>query len=201
MRPINTIAIRQQVKHLTRPELKRWVEGEIGKPISEAELDSLLRDRLPKEAEYQAKILEWIKEEYPDAFVWKAAAGPYSQVGIPDICAIINGRFYGFEVKRPCLGKLHPMQALALKRIKEAGGFGGVVSFPADALWIITEAENGHQAKATEMAVWKDHNVIGYVQLTTEQADSFNRMKGLGVYFGFDQATAPEKYVEAENHG
>ena len=200
MRPINTIAIRQQVKHLTRPELKQWVEGEIGKPISEKELDNLLRDRLPKEAEYQAKILEWLKEEYPDAFVWKAAAGPYTQVGIPDICAIINGRFYGFEVKRPCLGKLGPMQALAIKRIKDAGGCGGVVSFPSDVLWIITEAENGQQA-TTEMAVWKDHNVIGYVNLTYEQAHTFNRMKGLGVYFGFDRVTAPEKYKEAESHG
>lgn len=195
MRPINTIAIRQQVKHLTRAELKKWVESEIGKPISEKELDNLLRDRLPKEAEYQARIIEWLKEAYPDAFIWKAAAGPYTQVGIPDICAIINGRFYGFEVKRPFLGELSPMQALTLKRIKNAGGFGGVVSFPSDVLWIITEAENGQKA-TTEMAVWKDHNVIGYVNLTHEQADTFNRIHGLGVYFGFDKTTNPERYAE-----
>ena len=108
MRPINTIAIRQQVKHLTRPELKRWVESEIGKPISEKDLDDLLRDRLPKEAEYQAKILEWIREEYPDAFVWKAAAGPYTPAGIPDICAIINGRFMDSRSSGPASASSDP---------------------------------------------------------------------------------------------
>lgn len=141
MRPINTIAIRQQVKRLNRSDLKKWIEDEGGKKITEKELDRILRDRLPKESEYQAKIIEWIKEEYPDAFVWKAAAGPYTQTGIPDICAIIHGRFFGFEVKRPCLGKLGPMQKLTLKRIRIAGGYGGKVSFPADAARIIAEAD------------------------------------------------------------
>ena len=46
-----------------------------------------------KESFYQAKIIRWLKEQYPGAFVWKAQAGPYCRQGIPDICAIINGHF------------------------------------------------------------------------------------------------------------
>ena len=30
-----------------------------------------------KESWYQAKIIRWLKEQYPGAFVWKAQAGPY----------------------------------------------------------------------------------------------------------------------------
>lgn len=142
MKPLNTIAVRQMVKSLSRNEMRAWVEQETGKAITWDEFEELLRDRLPKESEYQAKIIEWLKEEYPAAFVWKAAAGPYSRVGIPDICAIINGRFFGFEVKRPCLGKLSPMQTVAMRKIQEAGGYAGVVSFPKDVARMIAEAEN-----------------------------------------------------------
>ena len=63
-----------------------------------------------KESFYQAKIIRWLKGQYPDAFVWKAQAGPYCRQGIPDICAIINGHFFGFEVKRPEVGRLSKIQ-------------------------------------------------------------------------------------------
>ncbi len=85
-----------------------------------------------KESYYQTKIMEWLKKEYPAAFVWKAAAGPYSQGGIPDICAIIDGKFYGFEVKRPKVGRLSSLQEQAIKKINAAGGIAAVVSYPAD---------------------------------------------------------------------
>lgn len=86
-----------------------------------------------KESFYQAKIIKWLKDTYPGAFVWKAAAGPYSRGGIPDICAIIDGRFFGFEVKRPGIGKLTKLQEQTIKQINAAGGFAAVVSTPADA--------------------------------------------------------------------
>lgn len=90
-----------------------------------------------KESYYQTKILRWLKRTYPAAFIWKAAAGPYSQGGIPDICAIINGHFYGFEVKRPESGRLSKLQELAIKKINAAGGTAAVVSYPADCQRII----------------------------------------------------------------
>ena len=86
-----------------------------------------------KESFYQAKIIRWLKGAYPGAFVWKAAAGPYSRGGIPDICAIIDGRFFGFEVKRPGIGKLTKLQEQTIRQINAAGGFAAVVSTPADA--------------------------------------------------------------------
>ena len=74
-----------------------------------------------KESFYQARIIKWLRAAYPDAFVWKAQAGPYSRQGIPDICAIINGHFFGFEVKRPEGGKLSAVQAQTIKQINAAG--------------------------------------------------------------------------------
>lgn len=93
-----------------------------------------------KESYYQANIIKWLKRTYPSAFIWKAAAGPYSQGGIPDVCAIINGRFFGFEVKRPG-GRPSKLQEQAIQRINAAGGFAAVVITPADAQAVIDEAE------------------------------------------------------------
>ena len=84
-----------------------------------------------KESYYQARIIKWLKDTYPGAFVWKAQAGPYSRQGIPDICAIIDGHFFGFEVKRPESGKLSAVQAQTIRQINAAGGTALVVSYPA----------------------------------------------------------------------
>jgi len=43
-------------------------------------------------------------------------------------------------------------------------------------------------------AIWKDKKVIGYIELTPEQASKLNNIN-IGVYFGFDQVTVPEKYI------
>jgi len=92
-----------------------------------------------KESYYQTKILRWLKETYPGAFVWKAAAGPYSQGGIPDICAVIDGHFFGFEVKRLDNGRLSKLQQVALAKINAAGGTAAVVSYPAQVQAIIEQ--------------------------------------------------------------
>lgn len=83
-----------------------------------------------KESWYQARIIRWLKDNYPDAFVWKAQAGPYCRQGIPDICAIIDGHFFGFEVKRPEVGRLSKIQEQTIKEINAAGGTAAVVSYP-----------------------------------------------------------------------
>ena len=95
---------------------------------------------LHKESFYQAKIIRWLKGQYPDAFVWKAQAGPYCRQGIPDICAIINGHFFGFEVKRPEVGRLSKIQEQTIKEINAAGGIAAVVSFPEQVEKIILAA-------------------------------------------------------------
>lgn len=93
-----------------------------------------------KESYYQSRIIKWLKDTYPGAFVWKAAAGPYSRGGIPDICAIIDGHFFGFEVKRPEVGRLSKIQEQTIKKINAAGGTAAVVSYPEQAEKVILAA-------------------------------------------------------------
>lgn len=93
-----------------------------------------------KESYYQSRIIKWLKDTYPGAFVWKAAAGPYSRGGIPDICAIIDGHFFGFEVKRPEVGRLSKIQEQTIKEINAAGGTAAVVSYPEQAAKVILAA-------------------------------------------------------------
>lgn len=85
-----------------------------------------------KESYYQAKILHWLKSTYPAAFVWKVAAGPYSQGGVPDICMVLGGHAFFFEVKRPGVGRISKLQELTIEKINAAGGTAAVVSYPAD---------------------------------------------------------------------
>lgn len=82
--------------------------------------DKFIREKMPKESYFQKKILDWIKDNAPNAIAWKEAAGPYSRQGIPDITCIINGRYYGFEVKRPFIGVLSKMQEQTIKQIRRA---------------------------------------------------------------------------------
>ena len=98
-----------------------------------------LQEHLPRESYYQDKIIKFLKKTYPTAFVWKAAAGAYTQKGIPDVCAVIDGRYYGFEVKRPFYGVLSKMQELTLEKIRVAGGVAEVVTFPEEVQAIIDE--------------------------------------------------------------
>lgn len=90
--------------------------------------DKFIREKMPKESYFQKKILDWIKDNAPNAIAWKEAAGPYSRQGIPDITCIINGRYYGFEVKRPFIGVLSKIQEQTIKQIRRAGGRAEVVT-------------------------------------------------------------------------
>lgn len=101
--------------------------------------EAYLQEHLPRESYYQKKIIEFLKKTYPTAFVWKAAAGAYTQKGIPDVCAVIDGRYYGFEVKRPFYGVLSKMQEQTLEKIRVAGGVAEVVTFPEEVQAIVEE--------------------------------------------------------------
>lgn len=43
-------------------------------------------------------------------------------------------------------------------------------------------------------AIWKDRKVIGYINLTEEQVNILNKNTEIGLYFGFDRVTNPERY-------
>lgn len=94
--------------------------------------DRYIRENMPKESYFQRKIIEWINGNVPNCIVWKEAAGPYSRHGLPDITCIVGGRYYGFEVKRPFIGKLSEIQRQTIADIRAAGGQAYVVSFPIE---------------------------------------------------------------------
>lgn len=108
-----------------------------------------IQDHMPKESYFQKRIIQWIKKHVKNCMVWKEAAGPYSRQGIPDITCIVNGRYYGFEVKRPFIGKLSQIQEQTIKDIRDAGGRAYVVSSEIDvAFCLLPEmAENLRKAK------------------------------------------------------
>lgn len=101
------------------------------------EAEEFIFSHLPKESYYQRHVMDYIRANYLDAFVWKAAAGPYSRKGIPDVCAIIEGRFYGFEIKRPYIGVLSRIQEQTMEQIRTAGGIAEAVCFAEDVERII----------------------------------------------------------------
>lgn len=109
---------------------------------TKTEAEQKLRQEIPLEKVFQAKIIRAIRSRYPDAFVWKAGAGVYARQGIPDICAVICGHYFGFEVKRPYIGVISPIQQDSINRITKAGGTAAVVSYADEALEIIRRTLN-----------------------------------------------------------
>lgn len=107
--------------------------------VTRSDAEKILTREIPKESYYQTKIIRFLKERYPKAVVWKAAAGIYSVSGIPDVCMILDGRFYGFEVKRPFVGSPSKMQLFMIKKIRSAGGVAGIVTSIREAEELIRE--------------------------------------------------------------
>ncbi len=136
---INRAEILRKSRVFTLEEMRAYLEDQTGHPLTAAQAEKLLRDTLPKESYFQSAILRWLRENYPAAFIWKVQTGPYARQGVPDICAIIDGRFYGFEVKRPFVGRLSRIQQATIEAIEKAGGRAGVVIWPEDAEKIIAE--------------------------------------------------------------
>lgn len=118
--------------------LERYEPGYLERRYSPEE-----KKRIPKESYYQKKVKEGLLSEYPDGFVRKISQGAYSQGGIPDLLFIYKGHYFGFEVKRPIVGKLSPLQERTMWQIREAGGTAAVVSYPEQAIDIIQDWESG----------------------------------------------------------
>ena len=121
----------------TKQEAIAWVKETKG--LDGAAANKYLQEKVPKESVYQKKIIEWIKKNAPQAFVWKATQGAYSRKGIPDVCVVINGRFYGFEIKRPFFGVISSMQTLTIKQIEKAGGKAYIVTYAKEVADILQE--------------------------------------------------------------
>ena len=109
------------------------------KGITKREAEAIVRKQVPKESDYQKKIKEVVKKAYPEALVVKIAQGEYSQCGIPDLMAVIEGHFFGFEIKRPYFHRKTEgtLQEKTIEWIREAGGTAEFISYPQEALEII----------------------------------------------------------------
>lgn len=145
----------------TKNQAIDWIQKNVPQAATRSAAESYLRNRLPKESYYQAQIIKALKKEYPQGFIWKAAAGPYSRQGIPDVCAIINGHYFGFEVKRPYIGLLSEIQRATIQEIRRAGGTAETVCFPEDALKIIADWRDNEQKQKTAAAAAAKKRGIG----------------------------------------
>ena len=118
-----------------------WLRNTTGQQITASIFEKMMRKYLPEESYYQTEVMEFIRDGYPGSFVWKAAAGPYSRQGIPDVCAVIDGHFFGFEIKRPFIGRLSKIQERTIYEIQKAGGTAAVVSFWHEAKKVIDNVQ------------------------------------------------------------
>ncbi len=71
------------------------------------------------ETELKRRVIQFIKKQYPDAWIYKAADRFTS--GIPDLLLCKQGRFYAVELK---VGRndVTPIQEFVIRKIREAGG-------------------------------------------------------------------------------
>ena len=103
------------------------------------------RKEIPKEPYYQDKIKKSLKKRYRAAFVRKIAQAQYSEGGTPDILCIIDGHYFGFEVKRPLVGEPSKLQLAAVREIEAAGGTAAIVSWPEECYKIIDNWKLGRE--------------------------------------------------------
>lgn len=106
---------------------------------------AIARKKIPKESYYQDKIRKRLRQKYPEGFCRKISQGVYAEAGIPDLLFIYEGHYFGFEVKRPLVGKLSAIQQRTIDLIERSGGTARVVFWPEEAIETIEEwrKENG----------------------------------------------------------
>lgn len=107
------------------------------KGITKREAEKIVREMMPSESDYQKRIKAAVLDEYPEAFVVKIQQAQYSQGGIPDLMVIIEGHYFGFEVKKPYFHTKSPLQKRTIGWINNAGGTAAFISYPDEALEII----------------------------------------------------------------
>lgn len=95
-----------------------------GKTLTRSQARKDIPKKIPLEPVYQDKILKYLKGLPECIDAWKENKGAYSSKnGTPDITAVMTGGiYYGFEVKRPLVGKLSDLQEQFINRMIAAGG-------------------------------------------------------------------------------
>lgn len=125
-------------------DAKDYIIAEKG--MTDRQAQKYLSEKVPLESYYQRKIIEWLDKNAKDkAFYWKAAQGPYSRSGIPDICVIIRGRFYGLEVKRPFFGVVSENQKKVKRKVEAIGGKVYIVTYVKEVAEILLPILEGEK--------------------------------------------------------
>lgn len=112
-------------------------------PVS---VSQFIKDNLPKEASFQTKVIkalqDWSKVGNIDkgAVIWKQSAGVYNRNGMPDVMAVIDGKLFGFEIKRPYIGKATALQQKTIRQLNKAGAVAEVICYPEEARQLIIKA-------------------------------------------------------------
>lgn len=78
---------------------------------------------------FENKIKKFLKT-LPNTWFFKFWAGPFSQAGIPDIIACVNGKFVALEVKAEG-GQPSELQKRTVRLINQCGGYASIV-YPKD---------------------------------------------------------------------
>lgn len=118
--------------------------------ITKKEAMKICQKKIKLETYFQEKVKDGLKSQFPDAYVAKIAQGAYSQGGIPDILCILDGHYFGFEIKRPVLGKVTKLQSATISKIRAAGGTAEVVIWPEEAVKIINSWRSLYEQKETD---------------------------------------------------
>lgn len=77
------------------------------------------------ESVLQKKIQKYLKDNLPNAVVWKNHGNQYSVIGLPDIMCAYEGKIICIEVKMPG-NTPTKLQEITLKKLKEAGAITGI---------------------------------------------------------------------------
>lgn len=125
-------------------EAKDYIMAEKG--MTDRQAHQYLSEKVPLESYYQRKIIEWLdKNAKGRAFYWKATQGAYSRSGIPDVCVLIGGRFYGLEVKRPFFGVVSSNQKKVKREIEAIGGKVYIVTYVKEVEEILLPVLEGRE--------------------------------------------------------
>ena len=77
------------------------------------------------ECALQRKIQKYLKDNLPNAVVWKNHGNQYSVIGLPDIMCVYEEKIICIEVKMPG-NTPTKLQEITLKKLKEAGAITGI---------------------------------------------------------------------------
>ena len=92
------------------------------------------------ETKLKNKVIQFIRRQYPDAWIYKAADRFTS--GIPDLLLCKKGRFYAIELKVGS-NKATPIQEFVMREICKAGGRVSVCRSVEDVKQFIKEGGEG----------------------------------------------------------